>query len=118
MKLFASIFLFVLSYGFIAIAQVPVASPSPAIIPVVIPLVEKAGIMAWITAHGGFQAAVLLLVGSAFSLLSAIREILLKFDGIEKGAEIPADKSALTLVNKICIVLGKIVDFLQGNIKH
>jgi len=90
-------------------AQVP--SPSPVAVP-------ASGIMGWITAHGGFQASVLLLVGSAMAVLSGVRQLLYNFDGVAPGAAIPADMTGLTLVNKICVIMGKIVDYITGNVAH
>lgn len=127
MKLISSVMLFVFAWSFIALAQVaPSASPVVAVVaqsaaPVIAAapaIVPVSGIMGWIAAHGGFQGAVLILVSSFLALLSAIRQVLYNFDGVAPGAPIPVDKSALTLVNKICLILGQVVDFMSGNTKH
>lgn len=116
MKLISTVMLFVFAWSFIAMAQTP-PSAAPAI--VAAPAVAiPSGIMGWITAHGGFQAAVLLLVGSAFSMLSAVRQVLANFDGVAPGAAIPAGMAGLSLVNKICVILGQVVDFMTGNVQH
>lgn len=107
MKLFLSLTLFILSFGLLSHAQSPIiAVPS------------SGGILGWITDHGGYQAAILLLVGSAMAVLSAIRTVLSNFDGVAPGAAIPSNLQGLTLVNKICVILGQIIDFLQGNVQH
>ncbi len=74
--------------------------------------------MAWITAHGGFQGAVLLLVGSALAILSGVRQVLYNFDGVAPGTPIPVGMVGLTWVNKFCVIAGKIVDYLTGNVAH
>lgn len=78
----------------------------------------QTGILGWIAAHGGFQAAVLLVAGGAMALLSGVRQVLLIYDGVAPGAEIPAGMAGLSLVNKVCVILGQVIDFLQGNVKH
>lgn len=90
--------------------------PGPAI---VAPVVQSGGgILGWVAAHGGFQAAILLVVGAAMTLLSAFRSVLAAYDGVAQGAAIPENMVGLTKLNKICLILGKIVDFLQGNVQH
>lgn len=114
MKLITSVLLFCFSWNFIAMAQT--TSTTLVAQPAIIAAVPAAGIMGWVNAHGGFQAAVLLLVGSAFAILSAIRQVLLAFDGVGPGAtSVPP---GLTVLNKVCLFLGKVIDFLQGNIQH
>lgn len=108
---FALTFLF----AWTVLGQAPelVATPVAAAAPV-----AKAGIIAWIDAHGGFQASILLLVGSAMAILSAVRTVLSNFDGVAPGASIPPGLTGLTMINKICVVLGKVIDFVQGNVQH
>ena len=86
--------------------------------PLVVSAVSNGGIAGWVALHGGFQAAILLLVFSAFTLLSAIREVLYAYDGVAKGEPIPAQFKGLTLINKVCVILGKVLDFMQGNSAH
>lgn len=127
-KLVASILLFVIGFSFLSMAQVPLPGPSPSPMPtVVLPnigqviapaVLASTGIMGWINSKGGFVAAVFLIVTSAFTLLSAVRMVLYKFDGVAPGADIPANLVGLTWVNKICVVLGKLVDMLTGNVAH
>lgn len=122
MKLILSVLAFVCSWSYIALAQQILPSPEPMqavpVGPIVNAAIAQVGVMGWINAHGGFQAAVLLLVGSAFCILSAIRQVLLNFDGVGPGQDIPADQKALTILNKVCLALGKVIDFIQGNVKH
>lgn len=91
-------------------AQIVVQAPTPAA------AVISSG--NFVEAHGGLVATLVLLVFAAQALLTALRTVLLKFDGIAEGQDIPPANTTLTLVNKICIVLGTILDFLQGNAKH
>lgn len=130
LKLFLAIMIFVGSWSFISLAQVasPAASPAVAVAaqaaaPVVQAVASssgpKTGVMAWVESHGGFQMAVLLLMTSALSLLSALRLVLFKFEGIaEDGSNIPADSKVTLVINKICQYLGVAVDFMMGNPKH
>lgn len=115
LKFMVSSVLFVVCWSFLAFAQ----APSPAASPVaVVSAASQGGIMGWVTAHGGIQAAALMLVFSAFTLLSAVRTVLLKYDGLDLGQPIPADYKGLTLVNKLCLLGGNVIDFLTGNTQH
>ena len=113
MKLFLSLVGFIVCWSLVSLSQATVL-----VAPVAVAAAPANGMMTWIAAHGGFQASVLMLVTFLFSILSAVRLLLLKLDGVEPGAEIPADKSGLSALNKACIVLGQIIDFVQGNTKH
>jgi hypothetical protein len=138
-RLLASMVLVLLSWSYINVAMaqtlpspVPVASAAPAAVKSVQPGVEagknavvavagsnaQSGVMGWIESHGGFQAAVLLLVFSMMTLLSALRKVLYSYDGVNEGDPIPPEYKGLTTVNKICVVGGTVLDFIQGNIKH
>lgn len=128
MKLIASVLVFTFCWSFLSMAQT-LPSPVPSLAAVAVPaapaiaadvpvVVASGGIMGWISAHGGIQAVVLLLVGSAMTILSTVRTILYNLDGVAPGAAIPAGMAGLTTVNKICIILGKVVDFLTGNVPH
>lgn len=99
----------------LCLAQVQVTTADPVVVAVVQP---SSGVGGWLALHGGFTAAIILIVFSAFTVVSAIREILLKYDGVAPGAPIPPGLTGLTLVNKICVILGKILDFMQGNTAH
>jgi|SRR6185369_11535229 len=61
---------------------------------------------------------IILAVFGLNAILSAVRDILKKFDGVGPGDQIPADKGSLTIVNKVCLFLGKALDYLQGNTQH
>lgn len=113
-KTYLALILFTCSWSFLGLAQAP--TPTPSVVATAV--VPANGVMEWVTAHGGFQSAVLLLVMSAFTLLSAVRQVLSNLDGVAPGAEIPAGMQGLTMLNKICVVLGQVVDFMQGNVKH
>jgi hypothetical protein len=118
MKLIFALILVCASFAF-AQEMTPVA---PAVVaasaPIAVIAAPATGILGWIQAHGGFQAAILFIVMSTFTALSALRKILYAYDGVKEGDTIPADKTTLTTVNKICLVLGSVVDFIQGNTKH
>ncbi len=116
-KLVSSMILFCMSFLLIdfCLAQAPmqVTTADPLVV-----AATGGGIAGWIALHGGFSAAILLLVFSAQTAMSALREILYKYDGVEKGQDIPPSMVGLTQVNKICVILGKILDFMQGNVAH
>lgn len=120
MKLLITSVLFAVSFMFINLALAQDQAPMQVTTadPLVVSAVSNGGIAGWIALHGGFQAAILLLVFSAFTFLSAVREILYKFDGVEKGQPIPTGYVGLTWVNRVCVILGKVLDFLQGNVAH
>lgn len=84
--------------------------------PVVAPVIAPAP--SWLQAHGGILAVVVAAMLSLNTILSALRDLLYFLDGVPKGAEIPANYTGLTLVNKICLWLGKILDYVQGNVAH
>ena len=123
MKAISSLMLFIICWSYISFAQVvpaPAASPAAPVVQAVASQAPAAqhGVMAWVESHGGFQGAVLLLVFTAMTMLSALRAVLKKWDGINEGDAIPADNKALTLLNKICMVLGTVIDYVQGNVQH
>jgi hypothetical protein len=115
-------FLLCLSFGFAALAQM--ASPPPAAAPAVssasalVSSVSGNPVLAWINAHGGFQASVYLLVFSAMTALSAIRVILTKFDGVDPGASGPSPDKKLNVINLLCLYGGELLDLLMGNVQH
>lgn len=76
------------------------------------------GIVGWVQSQGGPAAAVMFIVFATFTMLSALRQVLYKYDGIAPGADIPPADKALTGVNKACIILGNVLDFITGNTKH
>ncbi len=76
------------------------------------------GIMDFVNAHGGPYAAMMLVVGGSFTILSAFRQVLASYDGVAPGAPIPANFAGLTKLNMVCVVLGKVVDFVTGNVQH
>lgn len=105
MKYFSLLVLFMLVGNINVFAQ----SPAPVVVP------QNVG---FIAAHGGLQASLILLVLVLNIVLSAVRDVLASLDGVPKGGVIPEDKAALSLVNKVCIFLGKIIDYVQGNVQH
>lgn len=114
--LFLSMTLATLCWGVMAAAQgAPPAAPP--IVPGA-PAVVSGGIMGWVTSHGGFQAATVLLVYCLNVALSSIRTIAYKLDGLDLTAEVPPDYKGLTLLNKIALVVGNVTDFLTGNTQH
>lgn len=109
-RIFGLVCLSVLLFGLSVFAQVA-STPAAA-------LQASGGVSQLIANHGGYQASAVLLVFSVMTMLSALRTVLLKFDGIKDGEPIPADKTVLTKVNIVCIYLGHILDFLTGNVQH
>ena len=114
MKMFLALMALIMMFCFPALAQDNPVSQAAA----VVAAAPANAIMGRIEAHGGFQASVLLIVFVVFTGLSAFRTILYKLDGVDPGQPIPADKITLTTVNKICLFLGSVIDFIQGNTKH
>src|SRR6266403_1539385 len=85
---------------------------------VVAPVVVATPVIAapsWLEAHGGMMAVVVAVMLGLNAILSGLRDLLYFLDGVPKGAPIPANYTGLTLVNKICLWLGKILDYVQGN---
>ena len=50
------------------------------------------------------------------SILSSLRAIAAKYDGIQPGEQKPSE--AQNFLNKLCMALGKVLDFIQGNVQH
>jgi hypothetical protein len=80
-------------------------------------MAPSTGVGGFVANHGGLQGLILLLVFSSNAILSALRNVVKKFEGVE-GEEIPADKVALTLLNKAAILTGKVLDYMTANVKH
>lgn len=51
-------------------------------------------------------------------LLSLLRTLCYKLDGIEPGATVPATDKVLTVLNKISILVGKALDYIMANVQH
>lgn len=120
MKLILATAIFAASFMFINLALAQDQAPMQVTTadPLVVSAVTNGGISGWIALHGGFQAAILLLVFSAFAFLSAVREVAYKYDGVEKGQPIPPQYVGLSKINVAWLVVGKVLDFLQGNVAH
>lgn len=122
-KLFAALTFFMFSFVIVqmAFAQVsspaPVASASPAIVAAA-PVVAQGGFWGWVMAHGGLQASVLLLVACFNIVVTAARDVLCKVDGVNLANGVPPDKTKLTLLNKIALASGTVLDWLTANIQH
>lgn len=52
------------------------------------------------------------------TFLSALNTVMKKFDGVNPGDQIPAGFTGLKIVNATCAALGKILDWVQGNVQH
>jgi len=118
MKLFSALVLFIISWSLITLAQVPAPSPTAVVAAVVAAPAAQGGFWGWIMAHGGLQAAVLLLVACFNIIISAVRDLLCKLDGIDLSQPIPADKTKLTFINKVALVSGKVLDWASANVQH
>lgn len=105
MKALAALLLFTFSFLAVGYAQDAAALPAT-------------GLMGWIAAHGGLQLSVLMLVGCFNIACSAIREILAKLDGVDLSKDIPAGEKSLTLLNKLALWSGKILDYVGNNVQH
>ncbi len=137
-RLLVGLTLMVISWSYISNAQVaPVASPAVVVAPkaVAAPVVspvpavvtqgtteqveQKMTFSSVMKNAGGLQAAVVALMLALMTVMSALRSILLKFEGYKSdGSDVPANKKALTTFNKVCIIGGKILDWLMGNVQH
>lgn len=107
---------FVLAYSMLAIAQVPAASP--AAVAVVAAPAAPSGLAGLVNSKGGLIAFVGLCLMCLNMVMSSIRLMLYKWDGVDLSSNVPPDMKALTLVNKICLVLGKALDFFGNNTQH
>lgn len=104
-----AIALMVIVFSFVALAQSPAPSPLP---------VSGGALVAIVNSKGGLVAFIILVMACVNIIMSSVRLALYKWDGVNPGDQIPADDKALTLVNKICLFLGKIVDFIGQNVQH
>lgn len=115
-KFFAALFVF--SFSWLLLAQDPAAAPAAVAPAIVASSSFLSGIWGWLNAHGGPVAAVLLLVGSFNALCSVIRDQLAKYDGVDLTKPIDPQYATLTLVNKICLWSGRILDLVNANTQH
>lgn len=67
---------------------------------------------------GGLIGAVSFIVFGLFTLLSAIRMVVAKYDGVAPGSNTPAPDAKLTFLNTALIWLGKAMDMVMGNVQH
>lgn len=73
----------------------------------------------FLNSHGGPMGAFILIIYTLNTLLSAIREILYKWDGVTADDPLTMEKfKVLSLVNKACLVVGKLIDYATGNTQH
>lgn len=120
-KLMAVSLLFVFSFVLVqmAFAQAPSPAASPVVAAVVAaPPAASGGIWGWVVSHGGLQASILMLVACFNILVSALRDVLYKVDGVNLAPGAPVDSSKLTLLNKLALVSGQILDWMTANIQH
>lgn len=109
---------FVLAYSMLAIADAPAGSPAPAAVAVIAaPPVAPSGLAGLVSSKGGLIAFVMLCLICLNSVMSAVRLALYKWDGVDLSADVSAN-TTLTTVNKVCLVLGKVVDFFGNNTQH
>lgn len=53
------------------------------------------------------------------TVMTGVRNILAKYDGIDPTTVLPANApSNLTFMNKVCVLLGKAMDFIMANPAH
>jgi hypothetical protein len=86
----------------------PLPSPTPSLAPVgtINPIL------------GSIYGKVFLGVFALNAILSALRDIVAKYDGVNPGDQAPAGDTSLNLLQKACGIVGKILDFIQGNVQH
>lgn len=106
---------FVLAYSMLAIAQVPAASP--AAVAVVAAPAAPSGLAGMVNSKGGLIAFVMLCLVCLNGVMSAVRLAMYKWDGVDLSADVSANKP-LTVINKICLISGKILDFFGNNTQH
>lgn len=103
----------VIAYAQAAATAPAAAASAPAVVAV------GTGIMGWVVAHGGLQAAILMLLVCANTAISAVRTICYKYDGLDLTDDVDPEKyKTLTVVNKIALVVGKLLDIVGSNTQH
>lgn len=85
--------------------------------PTVAPVTTSA-LSTFINSHGGMSSSIILVLMCMNSLLSALRDICARFDGVNPGDAAPVGDTKLTVLNKVCLILGKILDYVTANVQH
>lgn len=107
----AMLFLFI-GVEILAQTAAPVASPVAAVV-----AAPPAQPTFW-QKEGGLVGGVSFIVFGLLAVLSCLRLVLAKYDGVEPGQNTPAPDAKLTFLNNACLFLGKISDILMGNPQH
>lgn len=111
--------LFTFSYVF---ADAPGVSPTTAVAPtaavVSAPSAPALSVGGFIQSHGGVQPSIILILLCLNSILSALRDICARLDGVKPGDAAPVGDAKLSMLNKACLVLGKVLDYVMGNPQH
>src|SRR5579884_1197197 len=115
LRLCLAVVFFVLAYSMLSLAQSS-PTPAPSATPAVVSAASPSGLAGLVNSKGGLVAFVTLCVLCLNMIMSSVRLMLYKWDGINPGDQVPANATALTFVNKVCIVLGNIVDFFGQNV--
>jgi hypothetical protein len=100
---------------FIGVELLAQSSPTPAPAAVSTPATSS---NSFLTQVGGLAGAVSFVVFGLFTILSALRVVLAKYDGVSPGQNTATPDTKLTILNNVCSFLGSVVDFLTGNIQH
>jgi hypothetical protein len=82
------------------------------------PVPAPSGVAGVVASKGGIVGLIIAVMLSMNILMSGARAALAKWDGVDLGQPIPDQYKGLTLINKICLVLGKGVDFITSNLPH
>lgn len=109
------------AYSFSLFAQsspAPVAAVASSPAAPVIAAPASPGLSDFLVAHGGIMAVVIAVMLGLNAVLSGARDFVAFLDGVPKGQPIPAQYVGLSKLNIICVWLGKILDYLQGNVAH
>lgn len=112
--------IFIMFTLFILNALTVLAQVPPAAVAAVAPAIATPNFLQdLLSAHGGPMGTFILVIYSLNTFLSALREILYKWDGVTADDPVNMEKfKALSLVNKACLIVGKIIDLATGNTQH
>ena len=120
----ASAVLFFIIHSF---ADAPVAASQPASTASAAAVVQNAASASapiasmslgdYIKSHGLPASAIMLLL-CLNAILSGLRDLCAKLDGVKPGDAAPAGDVKLSMLNKACLILGKILDYLTANVQH
>lgn len=102
---------------FIGVTLLAQSSPPPAAPPAA-SVAAPSPASGFLAHTGGIAGAVSFIVFGMFTLLSAIRLVIAKYDGVNPGENKSDPDAKLTFLNVALIWLGKAMDLFMGNPQH